>query len=64
MDILEYLLLNSDFDYKKTYIVTIDKGDTLFLKQLIRDDEVIYQMDSIRQKRLINYIDEHFPEAK
>lgn len=44
--------------------MTIDKGDTLFLKQLIRDDEVIYQMDSIRQKRLINYIDEHFPEAK
>ena len=64
MDILEYLLLNSDFDYEKTYIVTIDKGDTLFLKQLIRDDEVIYQMDSIRQKRLINYIDEHLPEAK
>lgn len=64
MDILEYLLLNCSFDYKKTYIVTIDKGDTLFLKQLIQDDEAIYQTDSIRQKRLIKFIDEHFPEAK
>ena len=64
MDVLEYLIKNCQIDYKKTYIVTMDTGDTLFLKELVKNDRVAYQQDSVRVKRILKYIDEHFPEAR
>ena len=64
LNVLEYLLKNCKVDYKKTYIVTMDTGDTLFLKELVKNDRVAYQQDSVRVKRILKYIDEHFPEAR
>lgn len=57
VDILEYLLTNCIFDNKKTFIVTLDTGDTLYLKDLIEKDNVAYQQDSIRVKRVLEYLD-------
>lgn len=57
LDILEYLLTNCVFDNKKTYIVTLDTGDTLYLKELIEKDKVAYQQDSITVKRVLEYLD-------
>lgn len=63
IEVLEYLLLNCKFDYRKTFIETID-GDTLFLKEILEKDKVAYRRDSIRIKRILKYIDDHFPETK
>lgn len=62
LDILEYLLLNCDFDYKKTYVVTVDTKDTLFLKELIKKDEVAYRQDSVRAKRILRYLEKKYPD--
>ena len=63
-DVLEYLLLNCKIDFKKTYIVTLDTGDTLHLKELIEKDKVAYQQDSMTIKRILAYLDEHFKNAR
>ena len=57
LDVLEYLLLNCDLDYKKTYIVTKDTNDTLYLKELVVNNKVEYQQDSIRVRRILKVID-------
>lgn len=57
-DILENLLLNCLCDYKKSFIVTLDTGDTLYLKELIEKDKVTYRQDSVTVKRILDYIDE------
>jgi hypothetical protein len=59
MDVLEYLLYNCKIDYKKTYIVTMDTQDTLYLKDIIKTNNVVYQQDSIKVKRILDYIDRH-----
>ena len=56
LDVLEYLLRNCRIDYGKSYIVT-QRKDTLFLKENIKNDEVVYQMDSVRVKRILKYLD-------
>lgn len=56
MDILEYLLSNCKIDYCKTYIVTIDTKDTLYLKDLIIKNRVAYRQDSITVKRITDSI--------
>lgn len=63
-DILEYLLLNCKMDYSKTYTVTLDTGDTLYLKEIIRNDKVAYRQDSVAVKRLLDYIEKHFANLK
>lgn len=57
--VLEYLLNNCDFDYNKTYVITIH-NDTLYLKDLILDNNVAARHDTIRAKRILNYVDKHF----
>lgn len=57
-DVLDYLVSNCGFDYKKTYIVTLDTGDTLYLKELIEKDKVSHRQDSVTVKRILDYIDE------
>ena len=63
-DILEYLLLNCKIDYKKTYIITLDTGDTLCLKEIIEKDKVAYRQDRITIKRVLRYLDEENHEIK
>lgn len=60
LDVLDYLLHNCEIDYKRTYVVTLDTGDTLFLKDLILNNEVACRQDSVKAKQILNYLDEHF----
>lgn len=60
LDVLDYLLHNCEIDYKRTYIVTLDTGDTLFLKDLIINNKVACQQDSVRAKQIIDYIEKNY----
>ena len=60
LDVLDYLLHNCEIDYKKTYMVTLDTGDTLFLKDLIINNKVACQQDSVRAKQIIDYIEKNY----
>lgn len=60
MDILEFLLKNCKMDYKKSFIVTLDTKDTLYLKEIIKKDDAICKMDSARYNRILNYLDKKY----
>lgn len=62
-DILEYMLSNCSLDYKKTFIETVE-GDTLFVREIVERYKDVYIEDSVRVKRILKYLDEHFPEAE
>lgn len=60
LEVLEFMLANCKLDYKKTYIVTIDR-DTMFLREILKNDKVAYRQDCIRVKRILDYLDKHDP---
>ena len=60
LEVVEYLLFEGKADYKKSYVVTMDTGDTLYLKDLIQKRRLITADDSISAKRIMNYIDANF----
>lgn len=57
LEIVEYLLFECKADYRKSYVITIDIGDTLYLKELIQKRRLISANDSIAAKRIIDYIE-------
>ena len=58
LDIVEYLFLECKADYKKSYVITIDTGDTLSFKDIIQKRKLVTAKDSIVAKRIIEIIDE------
>ena len=64
LEVAEYLLFECKADYKKSYVVTIDTGDTLYLKDLIQNRRLITADDSISTKRIMDYINAHFENSK
>lgn len=60
LDVLYYILQNCNLDYKSTFLVTIDTGDTLFLKDIIKTNIVAYRQDSVKAKQIIDYIEKKY----
>lgn len=60
MDVLEYLVFNCTMDYRKTFVVTLDTKDTLYLKELIMTNSVVHPDDSVIAERILNYINTHY----
>ena len=56
-DVLEYLFFECTADYKNSYVVTIDTGDTLSFRDLMLKRRIVTAEDSIVAKRIIDYID-------
>lgn len=58
LDIVEYLFFECKADYKKSYVITIDTGDTLSFKDIIQKRRLLTAKDSIVAKRILEIIDE------
>lgn len=59
IEILDYLLFNCKLDYKKTFTITI-KGDTLYLKEIMKNNPILHPKDSIVFKRINDYLDARY----
>ena len=60
LEVVEFLLFECNVDYKNSYAVTIDTGDTLYLKDWIHKRIFVTPDDSIAAKRIMDYIDTHY----